>query len=130
MDQNAASAAKAEIESLLQDYLREEGIEILKPPGIDTHGESPLVMVEGIENLPLEGSLLQWEIRVVLGVFGKRWQCKQLIDGIYRALAGYRPTGGELRALLTSLHIEVTQSTPAQQVSKRATIRYILSEAG
>jgi predicted xylose isomerase-like sugar epimerase len=122
------NAVKAEIETILKDHLREEGLELLTAPHTATSDESPLVMFEGIEDLALEGSLLQWEIRVILGILGKAWQCDRLVDGIYRAISAYRPTATELTALLTSLHVEVTHVARTRGVSKRATIRYIVTE--
>jgi hypothetical protein len=126
MRQDNIEAAKAEVETILRDYLRHEDIEIVVPPQINTGAARPFVIFDGIQGMRLEGSLLQWEIRVILGVLGPRLQCRRLVDGVYRALAAYRPTAAELTALLTSLHVEVTHF--ANGVSKRATIRCILGE--
>ena len=126
MRQNAIEQAKAEVQQLLTDYLKEEGIEVMTVPRAPD--SEPLVMFEGIEDMPLEGSLLQWEIRVILGIFGKSWQCDKLVNGVYRALVAHKPTAAELTALLTSLHVEVTHFSRARGVSKRATIRYIVGQ--
>jgi len=124
MRQNVIAAVKTEIEELLATYLRDEGIELLDAatPVSET---SPLVLFEGIEDLPLEGTLLHWEIRVLLSIFGKPWQCEALADGIYIRIAAYQPTATELTAILTSLHVEAAHYG---RMARRATIRCVIGK--
>jgi hypothetical protein len=118
---------KEEIEAILKDYLRDEGLQLLTAPHMAVNGQnSPLVMFEGIEDMALEGSFRQWEIRVGIGILGTPWQCDKLINGIYRAISAYRPIAKELKTLLTGLRVDVTHLSCMRGVSKRAAIRCIV----
>jgi hypothetical protein len=110
----AITAVKKQVERLLMNYLEQE-----------QNPHSPTVAVEGIHDLSIEGSLLLWEIRVVLGILGKPWQCDALANGIYEALRPHNLTENELRVVLMSLHVEF-RSMAREHISKRATIRYVM----
>lgn len=121
---------KTEIEKRLKEHLRNEGIELLVAANKNTPEMTklPLVILEGIEDMPLEGKMLRWEIRVILAVLGKAWQCDKLIEGMYHALSGYGLTTPELAALLMSIHIETTHCIRPRLTKKCAVIRYIMAK--
>ena len=84
--------------------------------------DNPSVELETIEDKKLSGSKLLYEIRVILGVLGKNWQCDALIEGIYYALHPYNITVSELTVLLMSIHIEYINKPQKE----RAIISYIV----
>jgi hypothetical protein len=114
MRQNVITAVKKDIERLLDNYLCEE----------TSHTQ---VTLKTVSDRAVEGSLLLWEIRVVLEILGKPWQCDALVNGIYEALQANHLTDSELSVVMMSLHVEV-RSIARSYVSKRATIRYVMEE--
>jgi len=120
---------KKEIEDNLKAFLREEGIELyVAANDTPTDNGGPLVVLEAIEDKPLENHKLLSEIRVMLGILGKPWQCETLVTGLYQTLYPYRVTLSELTVLLMSLHVEATHCVRPRKVRKRAVIRYIVEE--
>jgi hypothetical protein len=122
MRQKLIETMKTEIEAILTAYLQQAGID-----AADDKLGNLQAALEGIEDIPLEGTLLQWEIRVILGLMGKSWQSDALVEELYRALAAYKPTAQELTTLLMSLHVEVLHSCK-REVRTRAMIRYIVGQ--
>ncbi len=128
MRKSLISKVKIEIEKQLKDYLREEGIE-LSVAANDNHViGNPVVMLETIEGKPLEGYKLLSEIRVILGILGKPWQCDALVNGIYNALQPHQITLSELTVLLMGLHVESTHCVRPRRQRKRTVMRYIVEE--
>jgi hypothetical protein len=120
MHQNAASAAKAEIESLLRDYLTGAGICLQNHASAMRlqHSDPPAVVIESLEDAPFEGSDTCWEIRLVLGIQASPSRGAPAED-IYAALHVNQLDA--LPVVLMSLQIE-----PARDdCPRRATIRYI-----
>ena len=83
---------------------------------------SPSVELEMLVDKKLSGTKLLYEIKLILGILGKNWQCDALIEGIYYALLPYNITISELTTLLMSIHIEYI-SKPQKE---RAIISYIV----
>src|ERR1700733_850643 len=75
MDQNAISAVIAEVETLLQRYLRAEG----------NIGGGPSVSSE-IGAFPLEGCPSHPDIRLILRISGDSGQCDLLANSAYDAV--------------------------------------------
>ncbi len=120
---------KLEIERSLRDYLREEGMELYVAANDNFNfAHAPLVELDAVEDNLLEGSRLLSEIKVMLSVRGKSWQCDVLIDGIYEALHPHHLTQRELTILLTSLHVETIVCLLPRRMKKRTVIRYIVEE--
>jgi hypothetical protein len=120
---------KLEIENNLRIFLREEGIELFVAANDNiAAGSDPLVMLEAIESIALGGHALLSEIRVILDILGKPWQCDALVDGIYDTLQPHRLTLSELTVLLMSLHVEVAYSPHPRKLRKRTVMRYIVEE--
>src|SRR5579871_2947030 len=95
MRQYVITAVKKKIERLLMSYLEE------REPG------APTVTIERIQDLTIEGNLLLCEIRIVLGILGRAWQCDAVVNGIYEALRPHHLSESELRVVLMSLQVEV-----------------------
>jgi hypothetical protein len=118
---------KLKIESCLRNYLCEEGM-LLYLAANDNINRStdPLVELHAIEDIPLEGSRLLSEIKVILSVLGKPWQCELLVQGIYEALQPHHITHHELAVLLMSLHVEALACQQPRLTKKRAVVKYIV----
>jgi hypothetical protein len=120
---------KFTIEATLKKFLRHEGIALHiaandnKPPAV-----TPLVALESICDMPLSHNSLLSEIRVVLNVLGKPWQCNVLINGIYEALQPHCLSQLELTVLLMSLHAESVEKARPLRLRKRTVVRYIVEE--
>jgi len=120
---------KLEIETSLRNYLREEGIELYIAANDNIANASlPLVELESIEDNGLEDSKLLSEIKVILGIQGKPWQCETLVNGIYEALHPYHITYRELTVLLMSLHVESAHCVRPRCLKKRTVMRYIVED--
>src|SRR5665213_1692926 len=115
---------KNEIEARLKAFLREEGIELQVSSNDNFPDNGPLVMLETVEDFPLYGTRLLSEIRVMLGILGKPWQCDALVNGLYHALHPHHITLCELKVILMSLHIETVHCVRPRKVRKRAVMRY------
>jgi hypothetical protein len=122
---------KLEIVNSLKTFLYEEGIELYiaaNDNSIRIPPDRAGVILECIEDRPLAGYKLLSEIRVILGILGKPWQCDALVDGLYLALHPHQITLCELQILLMSLHVESIQKQPRKKIRKRAVMRYIIEE--
>ncbi len=120
---------KSDIENNLKNYLREEGIEFYVAANENIPlGSNSFVELETIEDKPLEDSVLLSEIKVILGILGKPWQCEQLVAGIYEALHPHCITHRELTILLMSLHVETAHCVRPRLLKKRVLMRYIIEE--
>jgi len=120
---------KLTIECCLRNHLCEEGMLLYLAANDNRHQAiDPLVELHLIEDKPLEGSQLLSEIKVILSVLGKPWQCESLIRGIYEALQCHPITHRELTVLLMSLHVEPLISPRPRRAKKRAVIQYIVEE--
>lgn len=120
---------KSKIEKTLKNHLREEGIELYLAANDNmAYGQDPLVELEAMEDCLLQGSELLSEIRVILGVLGKPWQCDVLVSGIYEALHPHYITQRELTILLISLHVEAAHCVRPRRLKKRAIIKYVVEE--
>lgn len=84
----------------------------------------PMVALQAIEDNPMNDSKLLSEIKVILSILGKLWQCELLVCGIYEALQPHHVTHRELAVLLMSLHLEVVVCPRPQRTKKRAILRY------
>jgi len=121
---------KATIIDRLTDFLSEEGIKLHLESGAAPEGSDPLVMLESVENIPLSGEHLLSEIRIILGILGKPWQCNALVQGIYQCLHPHHLTAPELTVLLMSLHVENMGQAKRRRLRKQAVMRYIVEEEG
>lgn len=122
------AALKLEIEGRLKSFLQEKGIELYMGANDNIAAGNPFIELETIDDTILNGSKLLFEIRVVLGVLGKSWQCDELIKGIYYTLHPHNVTLAELTVLLMSIHVEDLACDKPELRRKRAVMRYILEE--
>lgn len=90
--------------------------------------ELPSVMFEGIEDVRLDGKLLRWEIRVILGVLGRATHTAGLVEAVYYALVSYKPTAKQIASLLMSMHIEPMTAPETHIAKHRATAHYRLGQ--
>ena len=118
---------KREIECQLKSFLQERGLELYIAANDNIPDYDPLVELEEIKDIRLGGRRLLFEIRVVLGILGKPWQCDTLIKGIYYTLHPYNISLCELAVLLMSMHVEELESRP-DRWRRRAIMRYIVEE--
>ncbi len=118
---------KREIENQLKAFLQDRGLELYVAANDNIPRSEPLVELEAIEDVRLSGKRLLFEIRVVLGLLGKPWQCDALIKGIYYTLHPYNISLGELAVLLMSIHVE-EMGGERERRRKRAILRYIVEE--
>lgn len=119
---------KLEITKQLDNFLRSEGMVLHVAANDNVPEGEPLVELESIDNETLSGIRLLFEIRVILRILGKPWQCDALVRGVYRVLHPHNLTVCELTVLLMGLHVEdVACETPEVQ-KKRATLRYVMEE--
>ena len=88
-----------------------------------------VILKNYIENIMLEGSELLSEIRIILDILGKPWQCDALVEGIYRTLYPYQVTVSELTILLMSIHVEYTHYLCPKKIRKRAIMRYVVEHS-
>ncbi|HEU5046900.1 MAG TPA: hypothetical protein VFT64_03570 [Rickettsiales bacterium] len=118
--------AKREIESRLKAFLQEKDIELFVASNDNIDSSNPLVRLEALDDVILSGSKLLFEIKVVLGLLGKSWQCEELVKGIYYALHPHNISLSDLTVLLMSIHVEEMASLEPEYEQKRAIMRYIL----
>src|SRR5438045_2320994 len=97
---------KLEIENQLKSFLQDRGMELYIGANDNVAKGDPFIELETIDDTVLVGNKLLFEIRVVLGLLGKSWQCDELIKGIYDALHPHNVTLTELVVLLMSVHVE------------------------
>jgi hypothetical protein len=120
---------KLGIEKSLRDYLLEEGIELYISANDNIQRcTEPSIELQPIEDHLLEGSQLLTEIKVILDILGKRWQCDLIVNGIYQALQPHNISHSDLTILLMSLHVETLPCPQRRHQKKRAVMRYIVEE--
>lgn len=119
---------KLEIENRLKSYLQDKGMELYVGSNDNIAYNNPFIELETIDDTILTGSKLLFEIRVVLGLLGKSWQCDELVKGIYYALHPHNITLSELTILLMSLHVEDLTCEEPELQRKRAVMRYIVEQ--
>jgi len=133
MRETLIARMKEEITNNLATYLNAEGVRLLMAANDNSASEifsakGPCVLLETLEDTPLQGRQLLSEIRVGLEITGKQWQCNTLVEGIYHALQPYGITLPELTVILMSMHVESVHCITRQRISKRTVIRYIVEQ--
>jgi len=86
MRQELIEKLKLEIKNNLSRYLQDEGIELYMAANDNIDKNNSHVVLKDIENKLLRGGKLLSEIRVILEILGKPWQCDLLVNGIYQTL--------------------------------------------
>ncbi|MEI7670254.1 MAG: hypothetical protein WCJ33_09240 [Pseudomonadota bacterium] len=119
---------KLEIANKITNFLQGQGIELYMAANDNVDSENPLIRLEAIEDNVLSGSKLLFEIRVVLGLLGKTWQCDSLIKGIYYTLHPHGLSLSELVVILMSMHVEHLDCNIEGMSHNRTIIRYVVEE--
>jgi len=120
---------KQELEERLREFLMNEGIDLHVAANDNVARGNPYIELETIDDMVLNGSNLLFEIRLVLGLLGKPWQCDALVRGIYYTLHPHNLTMAELAVLLMSIHVE-HKSAGKEMQRNRVLLRYIVEVPG
>jgi hypothetical protein len=117
---------KIQIQAELTRYLLEEDICLYIAANDNVPGNLPCVTLDCIDDNPLDKYHLLSEIRVVLGILGKPWQCEALVQGLYQALQPHQVSLPELTVLLMSLHVETRQWPRPDYLKQKTILRYVV----
>lgn len=117
---------KKQIEAELSGYLRDEGIHFSIAANDNVPDILPCVTLDSIDDQPLDKHHLLTEIRLVMGVLGKPWQCESLVQGLYQILQPHHVSLPELTVLLMSLHVETTQWSNPDYLKQKTVMRYVV----
>ncbi len=118
---------KSQIINNLSAHLKNEGISFYIASNDNMPPTGLSVILEKISTTPLGCNKPLAEIRVLLDVLGKKWQCAALIEEIYYCLQPHQLTLPQISVLLMSMHVESSTPSGIRRLQK-TTLRYIIEE--
>jgi|GEM_PF-7004502 len=129
MQAEVIETIKMELYQTLKDFIQSQHGRLYVAANDNIPDDCPLIALEALDANPLSDTKLLFEIRIVLGLLGKAWQCEVLRKGFYQVLHPYTISLPDLVVIMMSLHIEPVTTPPVNTTFyQRAIMRYIVEK--